>query len=136
MNYDTFIDQVAQRAGVQSEQAVDLTRGTLETLADRLTGGEALDLAAQLPQPLQTIMRPRPSDEAADKVDADEFLRRVAARAGVDQATARNGVRAVFTTVREAVTGGEFDDVMAQLPRDYREMVEPAMAPGATRRRG
>ncbi|MEH1017552.1 DUF2267 domain-containing protein [Micromonospora sp. CPCC 206060] len=136
MNYDTFIDQVARRTHVASAQAVDLTRGTLATLAERLTGGEALDLAAQLPPPLQAIVRPLPAAEAADRFDAAEFIRRVAARAGVDEQLARNGVRAVFTTVREAVTGGEFDEVMAQMPRDYREMVEPALAPGATRRHG
>ncbi|MBO4208567.1 DUF2267 domain-containing protein [Micromonospora echinofusca] len=136
MNYDTFIDQVARRAHVASAQAVDLTRGALATLAERLTGGEALDLAAQLPQPLQSVVRPLPAAEAADRFDAAEFVRRVAARAGVDDQQARDGVRAVFTTVREAVTGGEFDDLMAQLPRDYREMVEPALAPGATRRHG
>jgi uncharacterized protein (DUF2267 family) len=28
----------------------------------------------------------------------------------------------VFATVREAVTGGEFDDVLAQLPADFRQL--------------
>ena len=133
MNYDTFIDMVAQRAGVDSEAAVDLTRGTLETLADRLTGGEAMDLAAQLPQPLQATMR-NPAD-AAERFGAPEFIRRVGERAGVDEATARTGVRAVLTTVREAVTGGEFDDVMSQLPREFRDLVEPVLMPGGRARR-
>lgn len=134
MNYDTFVDQVVQRARVPSEQAVELTRATLETLGDRLTGGEVLDLAAQLPKPLQLVLRP--SIEAAERFGAAEFVARVSQRAGVDESAARNGVRAVFTTLREAISGGEFDDVMTQLPRDYRDMVEPALAPGATSRRG
>jgi uncharacterized protein (DUF2267 family) len=133
MNYDTFIDMVAQRAGTDSETAIDLTRGTLETLADRLTGGEAMDLAAQLPQPLQGPMR-NPA-EAAQRFGAQEFVRRVSERAGVDEATARIGVRAAFTTVREAVTGGEFDDVMSQLPREFRDLVEPVLMPGGRARR-
>jgi uncharacterized protein (DUF2267 family) len=133
MNYDTFIDMVAQRAGVESEPAVDLTRATLETLADRLTGGEALDLAAQLPQPLQAPMRS--PGESAEPFGAQAFVRRVAERANVDEAMARTGVRAVFTTVREAVTGGEFDDVMSQLPREFRDLVEPVMMPGGRARR-
>ncbi|MEU4681464.1 DUF2267 domain-containing protein [Micromonospora sp. NPDC023737] len=135
MNHDTFIDQVAHRTKVSSERAVALTSATLETLAERLTGGEVLDLAAQLPKPLQVVLKPGPRIEAADRFGAGEFIARVALRAGVDEAAARDGVRAVLTTLREAITAGEFDDVMTQLPRDYREMVEPAMAPGSTLRR-
>jgi uncharacterized protein (DUF2267 family) len=136
MNYDTFVDQVAQRTRTPSERAVELTRATLETLAERLTGGEVLDLAAQLPKPLQLVLKPSPRTEAADRFGAAEFVARVGQRAGVDEAAARNAVRAVFITLREAVAGGEFDDIVVQLPRDYREMVEPALTPGATVRRG
>jgi uncharacterized protein (DUF2267 family) len=135
MNYDTFVDQVAQRAGVSSARAVELSRATLETLAERLTGGEALDLAAQLPKPLQLLLRKTPSTEHAARFGAAEYVARVSQRADLDQAAARTAIRAVFTTLREAVTGGEFDDVATQLPRDYRDLVEPAMAPGATLRR-
>ncbi|WP_036375619.1 DUF2267 domain-containing protein [Micromonospora sp. ATCC 39149] len=131
MNYDTFVDQVALRARVSGDRAVELTRATLETLAERLTGGEVLDLAAQLPRPLQLVLRPSPDTEAADRFGAAEFVGRVGQRAGVDERAAREAVRAVFTTLREAVTGGEFDDIVVQLPRDYRDMVEPALAPGA-----
>ncbi|WP_326558229.1 DUF2267 domain-containing protein [Micromonospora sp. NBC_01796] len=133
MNYDTFVDMVAQRAEVDSDTAVDLSRGTLQTLADRLTGGEAIDLAAQLPQPLQAVMR-SPQD-AAEPFGAQEFIGRVAERATVDETAARTGVRAVLTTVREAVTGGEFDDVMSQLPREFRDLVEPVLMPGGRARR-
>jgi uncharacterized protein (DUF2267 family) len=123
MNYDTFIDVVSQRAGVSSDQAVILTRATLETLTDRLTAGEALDLAAQLPKPLRVAMRQR--TETAERFGLAEFIRRMGERAGVDETMATNGIRAVFTTLREAVTGGEFDDVLIQLPRDFADLVEP-----------
>jgi uncharacterized protein (DUF2267 family) len=131
MNYDTFVDQVAQRAGAPAERAVELTRATLETLAERLTGGEVLDLAAQLPKPLQVMLRPSPDTEAADRFGAAEFVARVGQRAGLDERAAREAVQAVFVTLREAVTGGEFDDLVVQMPRDYRHMVEPALTPGA-----
>ncbi|MCX4390327.1 DUF2267 domain-containing protein [Micromonospora peucetia] len=135
MNYDTFVDQVARRTSTSSERAVALTRATLETLAERLTGGEVLDLAAQLPKPLQLVLKPSPSTESAERFGAAEFVARVALRAGVAEPAARDATRAVFVTLREAISGGEFDDVVVQLPRDYRDMVEPAMAPGATLRR-
>ncbi|NBE83183.1 DUF2267 domain-containing protein [Micromonospora rubida] len=131
MNYDTFVEQVALRARVPAERAVELTRATLETLAEWLTGGEVLDLAAQLPKPLQLVMRPGPDAEAADRFGAAEFVTRVGQRAGLDERAARDAVRVVFVTLREAVAGGEFDDIVVQMPRDYRDMVEPALAPGA-----
>ncbi|KKK05705.1 DUF2267 domain-containing protein [Micromonospora sp. HK10] len=134
MNYDTFVDRVAQRAAAPTERAAALTRAALETLAERLTGGEVLDLAAQLPKPLQQVLKPHPAMEAAERFGAAEFVARVAQRAGVDENVARDGVRAVFTTLREAISGGEFDDVVVQLPRDFRAVVEPVLAPGATRR--
>ncbi|PWR13033.1 DUF2267 domain-containing protein [Micromonospora acroterricola] len=136
MNYDTFIDQVSQRTGAPSERSVELTRAVLETFAERLTGGEVLDLAVQLPRPLQVVLKPSPGTEQADRFGAAEFVARVALRAGVEEPAARDAVQAVFTTLREAITGGEFDDVVTQLPRDYRGLVEQAMAPGATLRRG
>lgn len=132
MNYDTFIDLVARRAQVPAERAVDLSRATLETLNDRLTAGEALDLAAQLPKPLQGLLRP--PDEEADAFGADEFVRRVGDRADVDEAMARDGVRVLFGTLHEAVPGGQFDEVMAELPADYRILLEPVLEPGAHRR--
>jgi uncharacterized protein (DUF2267 family) len=135
MNYDTFVDQVSQRTRTSSEQAVELTRAVLATFAERLTGGEVLDLAAQLPQPLRLVLKPSPSTEQADRFGAAEFVARVALRARVQEPAARDATRAVFTTLREAITGGEFDDVATQLPRDYRDLVEQAMAPGATLRR-
>lgn len=131
MNYDTFVDLVARRARTSSAGAVELTRATLETIAERLTGGEVLDLAAQLPRPLQVMLRSTPDTEAADRFGAAEFVARVGQRAGLDERAARASVQAVFATLREAVTGGEFDELLVQLPRDYRDLVEPALAPGA-----
>ncbi|MGC4806256.1 DUF2267 domain-containing protein [Micromonospora sp. DT233] len=131
MDYDTFVDQVARRAGVPAGRAVELTRATLETLEQRLTGGEVLDLAAQLPKPLRLMLRPGPDTEAAERFGAAEFAARVGQRAALDERAAREAVRAVFVTLREAMTGGEFDDIVVRFPRDYREMVEPALAPGA-----
>ncbi|SCL35568.1 Uncharacterized conserved protein, DUF2267 family [Micromonospora nigra] len=135
MNYDTFVDQVAWRTGTAPQRAVELTLATLETLAERLTGGEMLDLATQLPRPLAIVLRPTPHTEAADRFGAAEFVARLARRGGVEEPAARDVARAVFVTLREAVTGGEFDELITQLPRDYRDIVEPALAPGATLRR-
>jgi uncharacterized protein (DUF2267 family) len=76
-----------------------------------------------LPKPLKDeVLIKR---EEAEAFDVDEFVRRVAARAHVDEQTAHDGAVAVLTTVREAVTSGEFDDITSQLPQEYRELVGP-----------
>ncbi|ATO13512.1 DUF2267 domain-containing protein [Micromonospora sp. WMMA1998] len=135
MHYLTFVGRVARLTGTAEDRAATLTRATLETLAERLTGGEVLDLAAQLPKPLWGLLSPHPRTEAAERFGAAEFVARVARRADCDENTARTAVGAVFATLREAISSGEFQDVVVQLPRDYRDMVEPALAPAATRRR-
>ncbi|MFC7550899.1 DUF2267 domain-containing protein [Plantactinospora sp. GCM10030261] len=133
MDYDTFVNLVARRAGVDVDRAVELSRAALETLNDRLPGGAALDLATQLPLPLQGLLRP--PDDAAESFDAAEFVRRVATRAETGEEAARDAARALFHALREAVEGAEFDDLVARLPADYGTLVEPAPAPGAPQRR-
>ena len=123
MDYETFTRTAAERAGLPEEMAERIEHATLRTLADRISGGEAQDLAAQLPGPLKDDLRkPR---EDAEAFGVDEFVRRVAERGHVDPGEARTGAAAVLITVREAVTPGEFDDVLSQLPQEYRELVGP-----------
>jgi len=52
----------------------------------------------------------------------DEFLRRVEQRADVGPDQARDYLRAVLTTVREA-TREEFFDVTVRLPAGYRDLI-------------
>ncbi|MGW5135008.1 DUF2267 domain-containing protein [Streptomyces sp. NPDC004135] len=121
MDYDTFIDTVTRRASVPPEKAEPLTRATLETLAERLTRGEAQDLASELPKPLQErLVSPTPEAEA---FGLDEFVNRVSERAGVSPEEAREGVRAELSTLKDAVSDGEFRQVMSQLPRDFEALV-------------
>jgi uncharacterized protein (DUF2267 family) len=123
VDYPTFIKAEADRAGLPQDQAESVAHATLRTLADRITAGEAQDLAAQLPGPLKDDLRK--DREEAEAFDVDEFLRRVGERAHVDESTARTGAAATMVTVREAVTPGEFDDITSQLPQEYRELVGP-----------
>jgi uncharacterized protein (DUF2267 family) len=121
MKHDEFLTKVGQRADVSLETAESLTAATLRTLAERISGGEARDLAAQLHSALKPYLSSAP--EPAESFGAEEFVRRVAERAGVDEDKARAGIQAVFSTVREAVTGGEIDDIRAQLSRDYDQLI-------------
>jgi uncharacterized protein (DUF2267 family) len=122
LNYETFETKVAQRAGVPPERARALIRATLLTLAERLTRGEAHDLASQLPEPAKEwLVSPTPE---AERFGLDEFVRRVAARSGSTREEAEAGVRAVFGVLRLAVTSGEFQDAMSQLPNEFSELVK------------
>jgi uncharacterized protein (DUF2267 family) len=124
MKSDEFTELVAGRADVGFDKARALTEATLQTLAERISGGEARDLAAQLPEELKGALTSSP--ETAERFGVNEFVRRVAERAGVDEDTARKGIAAVMTTIRQAVTSGEFDDITSQLPQEFNTLVGAA----------
>ena len=122
MNQQEFLDSVQHRAGVSADEADRLTRATLTVLADRISGGEADDLAAQLPRGVKDWLVSR--EPQAERFDLEDFIRRVSERAGVDLDTATRGARAVLSTVRRAVTSGEFEDVLAQLPGEFADFID------------
>ncbi|MEU8153129.1 DUF2267 domain-containing protein [Micromonospora sp. NPDC048986] len=131
MEYEDFINEVATRAKVSTDQAATLTSATLQTLADRISAGQAEDLAYQLPDGVDDHLRkppPHRRQEQAQSYGLDEFVRRVADHPAVDRALAGAGVRAVLTTLREAVSRDEFDDAVAQLPKEFRQVIEPVGA--------
>ena len=122
MDYETFEKTVSSRAGMPRDRARVLIQATLETLGERLTRGEADDLASQLPKSAKEWLTTGPPE--AERFGLEEFIRRVSERTRVGPEDARAAVRAVFTTLREAVTGGEFKDVMSQLPEEFSQLVE------------
>ncbi|MGC4768949.1 DUF2267 domain-containing protein [Micromonospora sp. DT44] len=138
MEYDDFINLVATRAKMSTEQAATVSRATLETLADRISAGQAEDLAYQLPDGLDDHLRkppPHRRQEHAQPFGLDEFVRRVADHPAIDRRLADPGVRAVLTTLSEAVSRDEFEDAMAQLPKEFRQVIEPVGADSRQRRR-
>lgn len=120
MKYDEIIAQVAERTGLFEGDAVALTRATLATLSERISGGEARELAAHLPGPLQDALLP--TQEQAEVFSFDEFVYRVAQRCRCEPTALRSAVEAVLATLREAVPPGEFDDILGQLPRDFHRL--------------
>jgi uncharacterized protein (DUF2267 family) len=117
----TFVKRVAERAGVDEERARAATAAALETLAERIAGGEVDDLVGRLPVELHEPLkrgRARTGDQAT-RMSLDEFLAHVAEREGATPAEAREHTRAVLATLREAVGDDEFFDLRAELPGDY-----------------
>jgi uncharacterized protein (DUF2267 family) len=121
-----FIDSVARRSGTAPAQAETLTRATLQTLSERLTGGEAREIATQLPREFRDDLYQAP--EPAEPFGLAEFIQRVSARAGVDSSGADRSVLAVFKTICKDITSDEFHDIMAQLPEEFPDVREPVGA--------
>lgn len=119
MQLHEFLGRIQQHAQLNSrEDALGATRATLETLSERIQGGEPKDLASQLPQLLKDFVH----EGEGERFGTDEFFRRVADREGVDESEGRRHAQAVLRTIREAVDSGEMKDVMAQLPQEYRAL--------------
>lgn len=119
MDYDTFIGEVQNRAQLPTrEEAVRVTRITLETFSERLEPGAADNLSAQLPSEIGRHL------SKVDEVEGfgwDEFVDRIVERGGYDEdeaATAVHHARSVIDVVDDAVTAGALDDVRVQLPDD------------------
>jgi uncharacterized protein (DUF2267 family) len=116
-----FLRRVGERAGLDEQRARRAAEAVLETFGERIADGEAKDLAAQLPDPVAEPLR-RPGGDAR-AMPAEEFVRRIAEREQIPPAVAREHARAVLTTLRESVTVDEWDDTIAELPREYEALL-------------
>lgn len=113
--------RVAEQTGLDRAGALRALEATLETLAERIDGGEVDDLIERLPPELHPALRRgrEASGGQATRMSLETFVRRAAQREGVKnlQEAARH-LRAVFGALR-ATLGDELLDVKAQLPEDY-----------------
>jgi uncharacterized protein (DUF2267 family) len=116
-----FVERVAERARISDRFEAEKTAVVvLQALSDRLTGKEAHDLLAQLPAMFKELVI---VSQSAQPLSADEFVRRVSDDLAVSEDEARARIRAVFATLREAVTRGELEDVLAQLDPEYADLL-------------
>ena len=117
MDYHQFIKSVQEQAGCDGkDKALKAVEATLQTLGERLFQGEAEQLAAQLPRELQRFLQ---QPEKRSKMQLDEFLQRVGDREGTDPQMAEQHATAVISVLCRAVSRGEIEDVLSQLPASY-----------------
>lgn len=122
MKTDEFIAKVQRRANLDSQEQAMLAIGaTLATLAERLAGGEAKDLASQLPPEIGVFLL-QPYAGIGDPFGLEEFFRLVSERAGIDLQDASLQARVVIGVLCEAVSMGEIENVRSQLPHDIRQL--------------
>ena len=126
MQYEAFIVQVQDRGGFQDRgRAEAATRATLETLGERLSAAEAADVAAQLPADLGGhVGRQASRTSPPSELGVEDFCRKVAERQGSDLSAedAQAHVRAVFSTLREAISEGAYTALLTRLPECYGDL--------------
>lgn len=121
MQFDDFITRVQEQARFKSrDESVQLTRAVLETLGERLDRKVRNGLEAQLPNELKEFLLARA--EHGDLYDVHEFYNRVGARADLTYGDATERTRQVISVLREAIPGGEIEDILEDLPPEYRKL--------------
>lgn len=120
MNYHDYIEFVKERAGLSSDDAAaKAIHAVLEVLGQRITIGQAEDVAAALPLELRQYLRQSPG---AEPLDLNEFLARVGDKEGVDLPTAGDHSRAVLSVLAEWIPRAELRDTLEQIPNDMRSL--------------
>ncbi len=121
MQFDDFITQVQEQARLDTrEEAVTITRAVLETLGERLDRKVRNGVEAQLPNELNEFLLVRAN--RSDQYDLEEFYNRVGARADLTYETATQRTRQVISVLRQAIPGGEIEDVLEDLSPEYGEL--------------
>ena len=123
MEFVEFVERVESR--IQNPQPGEAERAviaTFETLGERVSGGEASDIAAQLPEELQGPLRRASGNPEGFGLEG--FFRRVAEKEGVDINKATDHATAVMKVLSEAISSGELSDVRSQLPREFYPLLQ------------
>jgi uncharacterized protein (DUF2267 family) len=125
----SFYRTVLEETGQTDREAVKRgTAAVLHALRDRLTSEEARQAAAQLPRELKRVWAEGDAPGRRPvKMHRKEFYDRVKRDAAIGSIReARFLTIAVFAALKAQLSPGEADDVMAQLPRDLKEVWEEA----------
>lgn len=111
-----------EHGGIKTrEEAERVVDAVFETLSERLSRTETRNLAAQLPDELKEKLFRR---LYTDRFVLRDFYNRVSARAGVGYPHAIKLARVVLITVREAISPGEWEDVVSEFPSEYEDLFE------------
>lgn len=118
MDFDRFIERVHLRARVTTAGAIGATRATLETVAERIGGDEARQLAAQLPREIAGYLQGK-SPPRAERFSFGEFCQRVAIREASNVPDAISHARCVIETLEEAISRDTSGAILLMLHQDF-----------------
>ncbi|MEU8827938.1 DUF2267 domain-containing protein [Streptomyces sp. NPDC048636] len=141
MRYEELTDQVRARAGLPDRRSAErAVQATLETLAERIPGGLADHLAAQLPvraaEPMRRVAASYPgsAEERAyrrdhgERFDLTGFAGRIAWRTEHTEEEALREASAFFEVLDAAVDPELMEKVYGVLPSDIRALLPEARA--------
>src|SRR6201999_856354 len=118
-----MIDTAAAVAHLDGERAERAVHAVLQTLAERLSAGEARDLAERLPEPLAGWLF---TTGGSEPFGYDEFVHRVAAPAAAAPEPAARRAGAGFGALGRQVGSDEAAALAAELPQDFAPLVAEA----------
>lgn len=123
MDHDEFVGEVQNRLELPSRgDALQAIRAVLTSLGERLQAGEALDLAAPLPEEIGRFLE---EADPGQRFPLDAFYGRVQEQIGtIERSEAAFYTKAIIDVLDDAVPGGEMNDIRANLPDDYDDMFE------------
>lgn len=123
MDAAELYDRVAARLadGAFDVKPAALVHAVLESLAERLSPDEAVELGAELPAELGDILA---HATGTGELVHDEFIEDLASRLDLDDDDAELGARAVLQSVREAIEPMvAIEQVLETLPTDLAQMM-------------
>lgn len=124
MEFVEFVEKVENR--IQNPGKGEAERAvisTFEVLGECVSGGEASDIAADLPGELTEPLRQ--SSGNARSLSLDNFFRRVSEREGSGINLASDHATAVMSVLGEAMSEEERQDLRSQLSRDFYPLLQP-----------
>ncbi|WP_158888155.1 DUF2267 domain-containing protein [Amycolatopsis anabasis] len=126
-----WLSAIANRLGTDDHRYTYRSlRAWLHLVRDRLTVDAAAHLAAQLPELLRgTFFDGWKPSRVPIRYDADEFIHRFAAEAGIGSAEVPMTASAISESLRELFSPGQLDHALTLLPKHLRDALTDAGAP-------
>ncbi len=110
-------------------QPADAAAAVMCVLMQRLSGGEARDVWAEVPPVLRSELGPCAlHDEQPEVFGREVFLSRVGEHLRVDESTAEDISRRVFSAVKAQLSAKEARDVESQIPKELGDLWRSAAA--------
>lgn len=127
MRYPEFIERVMANVDFESRDQAELViKESLAALGERIYRTEQDKLAAQLAKELREYLSSRAEPETmrgdTPRYSLEEYYNRVSARTDVGFPEVIEQSRAVMRVLQEAVSSPVLEEILQDLPEEYREL--------------